>query len=153
MGHVSYAMRIAFLVGLLIATAACGPYRFPGGGSDTGNVHGQVLALGCGGAVQPDSAPCLATPISGCLPQPASSQGCGELPLPGFELAFTAGTSRLVTKTDSAGTYSIELPSGTWNVSGATFGRIVDGPQSLVVIAGESTTADYVVQTGIKAAA
>lgn len=145
-------MRIAFLVGLVIATAACGPYRFPGGGSDTGNVQGQVLALGCGVPVQPDGAPCLATPISGCPPQPAGSQVCGEVPLPGFELAFTAGASRLVTKTDSAGTYSIELPSGPWNVSGATFGRIVDGPQSVVVITGESTIADYVVQTGIKAA-
>ena len=146
-------MRIALLVGLVIATAACGPYRFPGGSSDTGNVQGQVLALGCGVPVQPDGAPCLATPISGCPPQPAGSQVCGEIPLPGFELAFTAGNSRLLTTTDSAGTYSIELPSGPWNVSGATIGSIVDGPQSVVVIAGESTIADYVVQTGIKAAA
>jgi hypothetical protein len=153
-------MRIALLVGLLIATAACGPYRFPGGGSDTGNVHGQVLGLACGGPIQPGGvpiqpggAPCLATPISGCPPQPAGSQVCGELPLPGFELAFTAGTSRLVTKTDSAGTYSIELPAGPWNVSGATFGSIVDGPQPVVVIAGESTIADYLVQTGIRAGA
>ena len=39
-------MRIAILVGLLIGTAACGAYHFPGSGSDTGTVQGQVLALG-----------------------------------------------------------------------------------------------------------
>ena len=146
-------MRIAFLVVLLIGTAACGAYHFPGGGSDTGTVQGQVLALDCGGPVQPDGRPCIATPISGCPPQPAGSAVCGERPLTGFELVFTAGTSRLVTRTDSAGTYSIELPSGPWNVSGATFGRIVDGPQPVVVIAGGSTIADYVVDTGMRAAA
>ena len=146
-------MRIAILVGLLIGTAACGAYHFPGSGSDTGTVQGQVLALGCGGPVQADGVPCIETPISGCPPQPAGSQVCGERPLTGFELVFTAGTSRMVTTTDSAGTYSIELPSGPWNVSGAKFGRIVEGPQPVVVVASESTTADYVVDTGIRAAA
>ena len=146
-------MRIVFLVGLLIATAACGAYRFPGAGGGTGTVQGQVLALGCGGPIQPDGAPCPATPIAGCPAQPAGSQGCGERPLAGFELAFTAGAARLVTKTDSAGTYSIELPDGPWQVSAVTFGRIVDGAQTVVVIAGEATVADYVVDNGIMAPA
>jgi hypothetical protein len=147
---------MALLVGILIATAACGAYRFPGPGSSTGNVHGQVLALGCGGPVQPQDPaavpPCSVQPSFKCPAQPAI-QTCGRWPLPGFELVFTNGGSNLVTKADPSGAYSIELPAGTWRVSAGNFGRIVEGPQTLVVIAGASIEADYFVDTGIRAAA
>jgi hypothetical protein len=147
---------MALLVGILIATAACGAYRFPGPGSGTGNVHGQVLALGCGGPVQPQDPaavpPCMIQPSFKC-PAQSAIQTCGKWPLPGFELAFTSGGSTLVTKADASGAYSIELPVGTWRVSAGNFGRIVEGPQTLVVNAGASIQADYFVDTGIRAAA
>jgi len=87
-----------------------------------------------------------------CPPQPAGPT-CGEWPIPGFELVFTSGSSRLITKTDSAGAFSIDIPAGTWHVSVGNFGRIVDGPQTISVSEGASIVADYVVDTGIRAAA
>ena len=145
-------MRIFLLVAILLTTAACGAYRFPGPGNGAGNVHGQVVALGCGGPVQPDSAACIADPTSGC-PAPPNNQSCGSWPVPGIALVFTNGTTTLVAKTDSAGAYTIDLPVGTWGVGAANFGRIVDGPQTVVVTDGGSIEADYVVDTGIRAAA
>ena len=145
------AVVVALLVGILGATAACGTYRFPGPGSETGNVHGQVFTNTCGGPVQPGDRPCPAASIS-CPPEPAAP-GCGAWPVPGLELIFTDGSSSLVTKTDIAGVYSIDLPVGTWNVSAATFARIVSGPQTIGVTAGTSITADFVVDNGMRAAA
>jgi hypothetical protein len=66
---------------------------------------------------------------------------------------FSNGTVTFVAKTDSAGAYSVDLPVGTWRVGTANFGRIVDGPQTIVVADGESIEADYVIDTGIRAAA
>jgi hypothetical protein len=145
-------MRTALLIGILIVTAACGAYHFPGPGNQTGNVHGHVVALGCGGPIQPDARPCAAKPTSACPLQP-TDQTCGRWPLPTFELTFTNGSTRQIAKTDSAGAYSIDLPAGTWQVGTTTFGRIVDGPQTIVVAAGADIVADYVVDTGIRAAA
>jgi hypothetical protein len=71
----------------------------------------------------------------------------------GIELVFTNGSSTRITKTDSAGAYSIEVPAGTWRVSTASFARIISGPQTLVVSAGASIVADYRVDIGIRAAA
>jgi hypothetical protein len=137
-------MRIALLVGLVIATASCEGYQFPGPEGGTGTVHGQVIALACGGG------PCLACPIvndSGARP-------CGApLPISGFELDFNNGDASRVTKTDSAGAYSIDLSAGTWQVKAGNYGRIVEGPQSVAVSAGGSFEADYTVDTGIRPAA
>lgn len=145
-------MRIAVLVGLLIATAACGGYRFPGPAGGTGTVHGQVVAMGCGGPVQPAARPCLAKPTSSC-PAQAADQMCGEWPIPGFELVFTKGGTSRIAKTDSAGAYSIDLPAGAWQVSVGNYGRIVQGPQTVTIAVGASMEADYVVDIGIRAAA
>ena len=145
-------MRIVLLVAILLSTAACGAYRFPGPGDGTGNVHGLAVALGCGGPVQPDAGPCIAEPTSGC-PAPPVNQACGPWPVPGIALVFSNGSTTFVAKTDSAGAYSIDLPVGTWGVGTANFGRIVAGPQTVVVTDGGSIEADYVVDTGIRAAA
>jgi hypothetical protein len=110
-----------------------------------------VVAIPCGGPVQPADQPCVATPKF-CPPEPAA-QGCGEWPVPGLALVFTNGSSSVVTKTDSAGAYSVDLPVGTWGVTSATFARIVSGPQSIVVNGGASIVANFVVDTGIRAAA
>jgi hypothetical protein len=136
-------MRIALLVGLLIATAACGGYSYPGTLNATGTVHGQVTSSSCVG-------PCPANLV--CPPQPASP-ACGQGPMVGLGLIFTKGNTSFVAKTDSAGAYSINLPVGTWSVTTATIARIISGPQTLVVSAGTSIEADFVVDTGIRAAA
>ena len=145
-------MRITVLVAILMATAACGAYRFPGPGNATGTVTGQVVSFGCGGPVQPAMPRCLAKPTSNCVPQ-APDSACAEWPTVGLDLVFNNGTTILRTKTDTAGAYSIELPVGTWKVTTATFVRIIDGPQTLVVNAGAAITANYIVDSGIRAAA
>ena len=136
-------MRIALLVGLLIATAACGNYRYPGPVNETGTVHGQVTSSSCAG-------PCPANLV--CPPQPASP-ACGQRPMVGLGLIFTKGNTSFVAKTDSAGAYSINLPVGTWSVATATIARIISGPQTLEVQSGMSIVADFIVDTGIRAAA
>jgi hypothetical protein len=71
----------------------------------------------------------------------------------GLGLVFTKGNTSFVAKTDSAGAYSINLPVGTWSVTTATIARIISGPQTLEVTAGTSVVADFIVDTGIRAAA
>jgi hypothetical protein len=136
-------MRIALLVGLVVAAAACGNYRYPVPVNETGTVHGQVTSSTCVG-------PCPAVLV--CPPQPASP-ACGQRPMAGLGLVFTKGNTSFVAKTDSAGAYSINLPVGTWSVTTATIARIIGGPQTLEVKAGTSVVADFIVDTGIRAAA
>ena len=136
-------MRIALLLGLLIATAACGGYNYPGTLNATGTVHGQVTTSSCVG-------PCPAN--LACPPQPATP-ACGQRPFVGLGLIFTKGNISFVARTDSAGGYSVNLPVGTWSVTAATIARIISGPQTLEVSAGTSIEADFVVDTGIRAAA
>jgi hypothetical protein len=143
-GSVLYVVRIALLVGLLIATAACGSYRFPGPAHETGTVHGQVTSSSCAG-------PCPATLVP-CPPQPATP-ACGQRPMVGLGLVFTKGNTSFVAKTDSDGAYSINLPVGTWSVTAATVARIISGPQTLEVQPGTTIVADFIVDTGIRAAA
>jgi hypothetical protein len=71
----------------------------------------------------------------------------------GLGLVFTKGNTSFVAKTDSDGAYSINLPIGTWSVTPASIARIISGPQTLEVKAGESIVADFIVDTGIRAAA
>lgn len=137
---------------ILLASAACGAYHFPGPANGTGTVGGHVISVGCGGPVQPADQACFAKPESRCLPQPQNSI-CGGQPIPGLELVFSNGSSSLITKTDSDGAYSIELPVGTWKVTTASFVRLISGPQTLVVSDGAAIVADYVVDSGIRAAA
>jgi hypothetical protein len=71
----------------------------------------------------------------------------------GVQLYFNKGDTTLSAKTDSNGYYSIALPSGTWSVSTRNIMRIISGPQTLDVKAGSTTVANYIVDTGIRAAA
>ena len=145
-------MGKTLLVVILVATAACAAYHFPGPGDETGTVSGQVISFGCGGPVQPADRPCLAKPTSDCPAQPSSGQ-CANRPIPGLGLTFTDGNTSFTAKTDSAGAYSIVLPVGTWQVSTRSFERIISGPQTLDVTAGATIVANYVVDNGIRAAA
>jgi hypothetical protein len=96
---------------------------------------------------------CLAKPAPNCLPQTADNNACGEWPVAGLDLVYSNGSTTRLTKTDNVGAYSIELPTGTWKVTTATFMRIIAGPQTLVVSAGATITANYTVDSGIRAAA
>ena len=149
-------MRKALLGVMLVATAACGAYSFPGPGGGTGTVSGQVTTNMC----WPVETPLRACPYPGAEPAidcPADPNGvggaCGQRPMPGLQLFFSNGSTTFATKTDSGGFYSIDLPSGTWSVSTRSIMRIIGGPQTLVVKVGDKIVADYLIDTGIRTAA
>jgi hypothetical protein len=126
-------MRAPLLVLLMVATAACGAYRFPGESpSATGTVSGHVLAVPC-------------APV-----QPANQPQCAGRPVGGLEIDFTANGATVGTKTGSNGAYSVELAVGTWKVSLASYMRIISGPPTVTVPAGSSVVADYLVDSGIR---
>jgi hypothetical protein len=149
-------MRNAFLVMVVFAVAACGAYHFPGPGDGTGMVTGKVTTNMC----WPVETPIRACPYPGAEPAidcPAKDPNgvagaCGQRPIPSIQLFFANGATTIATKTDSNGFYSIELPAGTWSVSTKSIMRIIGGPQPLVVKAGETLVADYLVDTGIRTA-
>ena len=145
-----YVVRNALLVVLLVATAACGAYRFPGPAGGTGTVSGQVIAYTCG-PVQPVNQKCIpGPPAADCMPE---NPTCGGYPMPGVELTFTNGDATHGIKSNASGYYSIQLPAGTWTVRVLKFVRIMSGPETVVVTPGASIVANYVVDTGIRAAA
>jgi hypothetical protein len=144
-------MRSVLLVLVLVASAACGAYRFPGPGNGTGTVIGHVVAYPCG-PVEPADQMCIPVPATECVPKPPVQSSCGGYPVPGLGLFFTNGDTTLDTKADSDGYYSIELPSGTWSVSTKSIARIMSGPLTLKVTAGDKIVANYVIDTGIRAA-
>jgi hypothetical protein len=147
-------MRNALLAAILVATAACGAYHFPGPSNGSGTVAGQVATNMCG----PVETPIRACPYPGpepaidCMPKSPNEWSCGQRPIPGLELFFSDGGTTISTKTDSGGFYSIELPSGTWSVDTRSIMRIIAGPQTLVVRAGDTIVANYLVDTGIRTA-
>ena len=146
----------AIPVAILVATAACGTYHFPGqppGG--TGIVSGQVMmSYGCG-LVGPGAKMCVPAPAPQQDAQPVCEPGvpikntCGVTPVPGLELDFTNGTTTSIATTDSTGSYSIELATGTWTVSTKNLIRIISGPTTVTITAGGNIIANYFVQSGI----
>jgi hypothetical protein len=145
-------MRKLLLLAILVAATACGAYHFPGSGEGSGTVSGQVTAYPCGGPVQPGSLICMPGPTTNCLPKTPNDASCGPWPMPGVVLAFKNGANTISAKTTSDGFYSVELPAGTWSVSTVGYMRILKGPLTVVVEAGADITANYVVDTGIRAA-
>ena len=144
-----YVVRNALLVVLLVATAACA-YRFPGPAGGTGTVSGQVIVYPCG-PVQPVNQKCIpGPPAADCMPE---NPTCGGYPMAGVELTFTNGDATHGIKSAAGGYYSIQLPEGTWTVRVLNFVRIMSGPETVVVTPGASIVANYVVDTGIRAAA
>ncbi|MDQ6876559.1 MAG: hypothetical protein M3082_02445 [Candidatus Dormibacteraeota bacterium] len=150
-------MRKVLLVVILMSTAACAGYRFPGSENGSGTVSGQVIATGCGPGPAaatvpggPADQPCIADPGPACGAKPSNQPVCGGWPVAGLELVFTNEGSSVTAKTDSGGAYSIQLRAGTWAVSTGSMVRILSGPQTLVVGAGASIVANYVVDTGMR---
>lgn len=144
-------MRKLLVVAILVAATACGAYHFPGSGEGSGTVSGRVTAYPCG-PIEPAAQACMPGPTTDCLPKAPNDSSCGPWPMPGVALTFTSGTTSVGAKTTSEGFYSVELPAGTWSVSAGGFMRIISGPLTVVVEAGSDITANYVVDTGIRAA-
>lgn len=125
-------MKRALIALAFLATAACGAYQFPGTtASGTGNVSGQVVVMPCG-PVQP------------------ADKACPRRMFSGLELDFVNGATTVGTTTDPDGNYTIELSAGTWRVSVMKFARIISGPRTITVHAGDRIVANYIVDTGIR---
>ena len=153
-------MRNALLTGLVLVTAACGAYGFPGASpAATGTVSGTVLfsAIGCprfetatrlcpaGGPA--DSAP---PPLPPCPEYGFASGQCPFRPVPDVEIDFTKGAVTAKAVTDSNGVYTVHLAVGTWQVHLTTPKRMIKGPSEVTVAAGSTVTANYVIDTGIR---
>lgn len=130
-------MRALLVAGLLAATAACGAYQFPGGGSSpspaTGSVSGRVLA-----------AP--------CAPVERLGSPCPGRPVPKLELDYVSAGSLIASAlTDSNGDYSVRLAPGSYQVRLKTYMRVISGPLTLAVSGGSSVVANYLLDSGIRA--
>jgi hypothetical protein len=126
-------MRVVVLVLALVATAACGAYRFPvGPGADTGHVSGTVTVVPCA---------------------PVEQQGvpCKRMAGYGVQMTFVNGSQTVTTKVNSDGGYAVDLQAGTWKVTFGGIARIISGPNPIDVPAGGTVVADYVVDSGIRA--
>jgi hypothetical protein len=125
-------VRVILVAVLVLATAACAGYRFPGGtAGGIGTVSGQVTTVPCG-------------PV-----QPADKQQCTGKPVGGIEIDFSGDGRTVGTRTDSNGYYSVELPSGTWKVTVKGYLRIISGPPAVTLSPGAHLLANYVVGPGI----
>lgn len=126
-------MRFVLVAALLLVTAACGAYSFPGGTTpQTGNVHGTVR-------------------VYPCAPVEQAGQICNGLPGTGLAILFTNGSQTSAASVDANGAYSIDLPAGAWKVSFKGIARIISGPNPVTLAAGASIEADYQVDSGIRA--
>ena len=129
----SKSMRNALLAAaLVLVTAACGAYVFPGSSSSgSGTVTGTVTAVPCA-PVESNANPCMGRPVAG------------------LEIDFSNGSTTSRTVTDSEGSYTIDLDSGTWKVAFKGVMRLISGPPTVTVSSGARVVANYVVDSGIR---
>jgi hypothetical protein len=126
-------MRKAILgAALIVLTAACGAYVFPGSSQgEVGTVTGTVIAVPC-------------TPVE------STTNPCSGRPVPRLEIDFTDGSTTSRTITDSKGAYSIELAAGTWKVRLTGFRQVMSGPPTVTVTSGARVVANYIIDSGIR---
>jgi hypothetical protein len=118
---------------LMVATAACGAYQFPSGGSSgIGNVSGLVVAVPC-------------SPV-----EPVNERPCAGRPVAGLEIEFASNGTTVSTLTGPKGSYTVDLASGTWKVTLKTYMRIISGPPSVTVMSGSRVVADYILDSGLR---
>ena len=124
--------RTAVLLALTATVAGCGAYHLPGSSqSVTGAVSGQVIAVPC-------------------APVENQENPCNGHPVPGLLIEFRSGAGAVQsTKTDSGGSYTVQLDPGTWTVSIKGM-RVLNGPPSVTVTAGARVLANYSVDSGIR---
>ena len=130
-------MRNLLVAGLVLVSAACGSYRFPGDSTSpspaTAHVAGMVRSVPC-------------------APVEQAGTTCAGRPVGSLEIDYMVGSTvvqRAVT--DSKGAYSIDLKPGTYAVQFKTYMRVISGPTKLNLDAGSRTVADYVLDNGIRA--
>jgi hypothetical protein len=125
-------MRNIFLAVLVLVTAACGAYHFPGTtAAATGTVSGAVLAFPC-------------------APVMSAGQQCAGRPVAGLEIDFASGSGTAKAVTDSTGHYTATLAAVTWTVHLVTKLHVISGPQQVAVVSGSTVTATYIVDSGIR---
>jgi len=130
-------MRQLLLGALLLVTAACGAYAFPGSSpsASMGTVSGKAVSVPCAPVEQVGST-------------------CAGRPVGGLEIDFACGQSGSAAKavTDANGDYSIRLSPGTCAVKFRTSGmlRYISGPQQITVKSGDNIVANYVFDNGIR---
>jgi hypothetical protein len=125
-------MKSTLLGALLLLTAACGAYSFPGSPQpQTGSVSGRVL-------------------VYPCHPVEPAGNACVGRPAAGVEIDFVNGTAVGSTMTDQKGDYSIRLSPATYQVQFKNRMRIISGPKSVDVTASSEVVANYVVDSGIR---
>ena len=131
-----YCMKHGLLVVLVFGVVACGAYQFPAGAPSptpvTGTVGGRVVAVPCAPVEQPGST-------------------CAGRPVPNLEIDYVVGTNvaaQAVTKTD--GSYTVTLQPGVYVVRFKTYMRVTSGPLKLTVAAGSNTTANYILDSGLR---
>jgi hypothetical protein len=132
-------MGRSVLVALLLLTAACGAYQFPGGNpspsTQGGGVSGRVLAVPC-------------------APVEQAGTTCAGRPVPKLELDYIRdGAVAAATVTDSDGRYVVSLAAGTYEVKMKTYMRVISGPLSIAVAPGSNQVANYILDSGIRAPA
>ena len=144
-------MRNVVLAALVLLTAACGAYQFPGASpAATGTVTGRVTVMPCGPTKPlPDRPVQPGQPGQPGQPQD-SSYPCKMGPAATVELVFTSGDKSTSAFTGADGRYTIELPEGTYKVSTRKIMRIIKGPEVVTVKAGSTVTADYILDSGIR---
>jgi hypothetical protein len=126
-------MKACLLGALLLFTAACGAYQFPGSPpTHTGTVNGRVLFFPCG-------------PV-----QPADGAACAGRPAAGVEIDFVDGKAVFSTVTDQNGNYSIKLTPATYQVQFKQYVKFVRGPKTVTVVADTNVEASYLIDTGIR---
>src|SRR5256885_12893211 len=123
-------MRNALAVaGLVLLTAACGAYHFPGNSPspspETAHVSGIVRSVPC-------------------APVEQAGSTCAGRPVASLEIDYVAGNSvvsRVVT--NSSGMYAVDLRPGSYKVKLVTYMRVLSGPTKLTLESGTRTPADY----------
>jgi hypothetical protein len=127
-------MRPIVLAAVLLVTAGCGAYQFPGQTPAPGDAHVNGVVL---------SVP--------CAPVEQAGSTCSGRPVPKLEIDYMQGSSIVRrTVTDEKGIYAVDLPAGDYTVKLNTYMRIVSGPTNLSVEPGTTRVADYVLDNGIR---
>jgi len=130
-------MRNALAVtGLVLLTAACGAYHFPGNSPspspETAHLSGIVSSVPC-------------------APVEQAGSTCAGRPVASLEIDYVAGNT-VVSRaaTNSSGMYAVDLRPGTYEVKLVTYMRVISGPTKLTLGAGTRTVANYMLDNGIR---
>ena len=70
--------------------------------------------------------------------------------MPGVEIGYVNGEATAKAVTDSNGKYTVDLSSGTWQVTLRTSMRVISGPLEVSVPAGGTVAASYVLDSGMR---